>query len=80
MLSQSLVALITMALTEFPLRTLVVETCMLAWLPLHLLETLDCLRDATTPFKNITNRPINVKHCKLELNRKRVDIQNQIIM
>ena len=74
MLRQSLVALFTTALTEFPLHALIVDMHVLAYLPLHLLETLDCLRHATVPFENVADRPIGVKPRKLELNRKTVNI------
>ena len=61
MLRQSLAAWLTIALTEFPFHLLIVDTHVVAYPPVQMLETRDRLRDATDPFENIANDPVNVK-------------------
>ena len=58
-------------LTEFPPRSVIVGTRVLLYVALHLLETFECLREATIPFQLVTNHAINEKPREFELNRKR---------
>lgn len=46
-------------LTKFPLRLLVVDTCIYCEFVLQLSKTLDRLGDATTPFEDIANRAVD---------------------
>ena len=60
--------------TVFPFHSLTVHGRLLRKRALQLLETLDRLREATIPFENVTNNPVNDKSRNPELNRRNVTI------
>lgn len=64
------------SLTELPL--LVLTSRARFKLGLHLSKTPDCLRDATIPFEDVTNRMVNHDPCELKLGKiDRINIQDQ---
>ena len=56
--------------TEFPLRSLIVDTRVASQFTLHPSETFSRLPDAAVLFKHVTDRLIDEKPRKLKLNRK----------